>query len=152
MTSYLKSFTNRETFGQILRVGLIGGLNSIVYFLLLNLVLSTLGTVGAISFAFALATGVSYLLNRRWSFGIDGGSVGSAKESTSFFMVNVFAYLFTLFVVQGADVVWGPFGRVGINLANLVAAGLIILPKFAAYRDVVFKSSIEESVAVEARL
>jgi hypothetical protein len=30
-------------------------------------------------------------------------------------------------------------------LAQLVAAGIIVIPKFAAYRDVVFRRSLEDA-------
>ena len=150
MTSYLKSFANRKTIGQIVRVGLIGSLNSVVYFIVLNLALGSFGSIGAITIAFGVATGMSYLLNRRWSFRIDTGPIGSAKESSSFFAVNFASYVVTLIVVQGADLFWGPLGRLDINLANLVAAGVIMLPNFAMYRDVVFRSSLEESAGAEA--
>ena len=145
LTSYLKSFKNRETLGQVIRVGFIGSFNMIVYFVLLNLFLDPFGRFWAVTAAFTLATGLSYVLNRRWSFRIADGSVGSARESARFFVVNLVAWGLTVVVMEIADRFWGPLTRIEVNVAALFAAGLIVLPKFAAYRDVVFKKSLETS-------
>ena len=145
LTSYLKSFKNRETLGQVIRVGFIGSFNTIVYFVLLNVFLDPFGRFWAVTAAFTLATGLSYVLNRRWSFRIADGSVGSARESGRFFVVNLVAWGLTVVVMEIADRFWGPLTRIEVNVAALFAAGLIVLPKFAAYRDVVFKKSLETS-------
>lgn len=145
LTSYLKSFKNRETLGQVIRVGFIGSFNTIVYFALLNLFLNPFGRFWAVTAAFTLATGLSYVLNRRWSFRIADGSVGSARESARFFSVNLVAWGLTVVVMEIADRLWGPLTRIEVNGAALLAAGLIVLPKFAVYRDVVFKKSLETS-------
>ncbi|MGH8874791.1 MAG: hypothetical protein ACRDVM_06010, partial [Acidimicrobiia bacterium] len=62
MNDYLRTFLTRETLGQLLRVGLIGGFNTVVYFLLFNLFKFPLGmgTVTSVALAFMLATGLSY--------------------------------------------------------------------------------------------
>ena len=125
-------------------MGFIGGFNTIVYFALLNLFLNPLGRFWAVTAAFILATGLSYVLNRRWSFQITDGSVGNARESASFFIVNAVAWGVTIVVMEIANGIWGPLTRLEVNLAAVVAAGMIVLPKFAAYRDVVFKKSLTE--------
>jgi putative flippase GtrA len=146
MSTYLKSFVNRETLSQIIRVGFIGGFNTVVYFVLLNVFLDAFGRFWAVTGAFVLATALSYVLNRRWSFQIEDGSVGSAKETATFFIVNLVAWSVTIIVMEFANAQWGPLTRIEVNLAAMVAAGFIVLPKFAAYRDVVFKKSLEASV------
>lgn len=110
--------------------------------MLLNVFLIPLGRFWAVTAAFVLATAMSYVLNRRWSFQIADGSVGSARESASFFVVNLAAWGVTVIILEVANGIWGPLSRVEVNLAAVVAAGLIVLPKFAAYRDVVFKKSL----------
>ena len=144
LTSYLMSFKNRDTLRQIIRVGFIGGFNTIVYFALLNLFLEPFGRFWAITGAYVLATALSYVMNRRWSFEISDGSVGNAKESASFFVVNLVAWGVSIVMVEIAHTFWGPLTRLEVNLASVVATGLIVLPKFAAYRDVVFKKSLAE--------
>lgn len=144
---YLKSFVNRETLGQVIRVIFIGGFNTIVYFVLLNVFLEPLGRFWAITAAYGLATTSSYVMNRRWSFQISDGSVGSARESASFFIVNLVAWGLSVVLVEVAHNFWGPLSRLEVNLASMLATGIIVIPKFAAYRDVVFKKSLEASDA-----
>ncbi len=143
MSSYVRTFFNRKTLGQVVRVGLIGGFNTIVYFAILNVALTWLGGFWSVTIAFVLATGLSYVLNRRWSFQIADGSVGNAKETSKFFLVNLAAWAVTVLILGLADLRWGPLSRLATNLASVVATGLVIVPKFAAYRDVVFKSSLD---------
>ena len=147
MRGYLKSFVTRETLGQIIRVGVIGGFNTVVYFVVLNLMRWTVGLSSfmSVTIAFAVGTALSYVMNRRWSFQIADGSVGSMRESTFFFVVNIIAWLATTVVVQFSERTWGPLGPVGLNAAAVVATGFVILPKFAAYRDLVFKRSLEQA-------
>ena len=123
----------------------IGGFNTIVYFILLNVFLSPFGRFWAVTAAFALATSLSYVLNRRWSFQIADGAVGSAKESASFFVVNLAAWGVTVLITELAHALMGPLTRLEVNLASIVATGIIVFPKFAAYRDVVFKKSLNDS-------
>jgi putative flippase GtrA len=150
VTRYLRSFANRKTLGQVVRVGLIGGFNTLVYYIILNIVFGAVGPFWAATVAFILATALSYYLNRRWSFQIDDGSVGSASETVKFFVVNLVALGVTLGVLWLADIVWGPLDRFETNVASVVATALIILPKFAAYRDVVFKGSLSTMDAASA--
>lgn len=143
MSRYLKSFANRRTLGQVIRVGVIGGFNTLVYFIILNVLFGRMALVAAVTIAFALATAMSYVLNRRWTFQIADGSVGSARESWAFYLVNLVAWGVTVVVVGGAERMWGELTQPQANLAAIVATAIILLPKFAAYRDVVFKRSLE---------
>jgi putative flippase GtrA len=137
----------RETLGQVLRVGVIGGFNTIVYFIVLNLMRWTVGLSSflSVTIAFAVGTALSYVMNRRWSFQIADGSVGNMRESSFFFVVNTLAWAATAAVVEISERVWGPLGPVGLNAAAVVATGFVILPKFAAYRDLVFRRSLEQA-------
>ncbi len=42
-----------------------------------------------------------------------------------------------------AETLFGPLGTLGYNLALLFASGLLILPKLAGYRDIVFWKALE---------
>ncbi len=53
----------------------------------------------------------------------------------------------TIVIVTGADALWGPLGIVGENLASAVAALVVLLPKFASYRDLVFRKALSEHAA-----
>ncbi len=147
MKNYLKTFANKESLNQAVKVGLVGVLNTIVSFALFNVFL-TLGMswFWSITVSFALTTFMSYLINRRWTFELKDGKV-SGRETVSFFVVNVAAYFASVAIVWIADVMFGPLDRLGYNVALVFAAGLLILPKLAGYRDVVFRKALSEGKA-----
>jgi putative flippase GtrA len=146
MRNYLESFLNRKTLVQFFRLGLIGGLNTVFFFVLLNVFRWVVGLTSfwSVTFAFAIATGMSYLLNRRWTFQIKEG-YGSARESATFYVVNLIAWAVTAGLVQLAERLIGPLGPLELNAVSLLATGIILLPKFASYRDVVFRRSLEST-------
>lgn len=132
------TFANRESAIQLVKVGIVGVFNTIVSFTLFNILLAAgLSWFWSISVAFALTTFVSYLLNRRWTFALTDGHV-SASETVSFFGVNIAAYFGSVGIMWLAETLFGPLDTIGYNIALLVAAGLLILPKLAGYRDIVF--------------
>lgn len=142
MRDYLRSFANGDTARQVLVMGGIGVLNTIIDFGLFNL-FRGLGwsLYVALSVAFVLATGVSFLLNRRITFGMSM-SGARAGEGVGFLVLNVVALGATAAIVWAADSLFGPLTPLGENLAKLVAAFVILLPKFAALRDVVFRKAL----------
>jgi hypothetical protein len=73
---------------------------------------------------------------------VDGGV--SSSETVSFFAVNLAAYLATVAIMWIAEAIFGPMGTIGYNVALVVAAGLLILPKLAGYRDLVFSKALGE--------
>ncbi len=152
MKNYLASFATRETMGQFMRMAVIGLFNTLTYFALFNLFRFAVGwtTFWSVTAAFAIATGCSYVLNRRWTFRL-GRNTGSWGESGSFYMVNALSWAATVAVVKGAELIWPGLGPLGLNMANLVATGIVLLPKFAAYRDLVFHRSLR-SVDAEDRV
>jgi putative flippase GtrA len=138
------TFANRESAVQVMKVGIVGVFNTLVSFTLFNIFLAVgLSWFWSISVSFALTTFVSYLLNRRWTFALTNGHV-SAAETASFFGVNIAAYLASVGIMWTAEALVGPLDTVGYNIALLVAAGLLILPKLAGYRDIVFGRAIRE--------
>lgn len=146
MRAYLRSFLNWESFWQMIRLGIVGTLNTIVYFVLLNVFLGVtdLTPVWSVTAAFALATFVSYVLNRRWTFRLDAAR-GSAGETVSFFAVSLASWGVTVALVKLAEWWLGDLSTLEVNLVNLVAAAFIVLPKFALYRDMVFRKSLEQA-------
>jgi putative flippase GtrA len=140
---YLRTLVTREAMAQFFRLGLIGGLNTIVYFVLLNVFFSVVGLSDfySVSWAFVLATGMSYVLNRRWTFQIKEGR-GSVRETAVFYAVNVAAWAATVGLVELAEKIFGTSTALQLNLASLVATAIILIPKFASYRDLVFKKAL----------
>jgi putative flippase GtrA len=142
MKSYLKTFLTWEAAGQFAKLAVIGVVNTVVYFASLNL-FRTLDVplLSRTTLSFAIATLVSYFLNRRWTFQIKRGWA-SIRETVKFFLINAAAWAVTAAIVLFADDNWGPLSRLEENLANVVATGFILLPKFASYRDIVFRSAL----------
>ena len=153
MGKYLRSLITPTAINQLVKVGIVGVANTIVSFVLFNVFLGLFGgtkTVAdgfnwgqfwAIALAFLIATEFSYLLNRRWAFDLDAAG-DTARETVHFIAINVAAWAVTQGIVGGADWLWGPLTRPQQNLYYLVATCLIILPKFAGYRDIVFRKAI----------
>lgn len=143
MITYLKTFLNREGAEQLIKLALIGFVNTAVYFAMLNLLRSlSVSLIWRTTVSFAVATLVSYLLNRRWTFKLEGGMMGPWRETVSFFAVNVIAWGITVAIVKAADVMFGPLSRLAENMVNLAAGILILLPKLASYRDLVFRRAL----------
>ena len=142
MKSYLKTFMTRESFGQFAKLSAIGFINATVYFSTLNLFRTLEIPLGSrTTLSFGIATLVSYFLNRRWTFRIRRGWA-SGPETAKFFSINVAAWAVTLLVVKLADGYFDGLSRLEENLANFFATGLILLPKFASYRDIVFRPTL----------
>ncbi len=162
MSTYIRSLFTRTAISQLIKVSIVGVVNTIVSFTLFNILLGVLGgtkTVDegfnweqfwAIAISFLIATLVSYLLNRRWTFQLsEPGEM--RRETIHFIGINIAAWAVTQGIVGGADWIWGPLSRLQQNFFYLLASGLIILPKFAGYRDIVFRKAIDaqESAAAE---
>lgn len=144
MKNYLKTFANRESMNQAIKVGIVGVLNTVVSFSLFN-VFRVVGASPqwALAVSFALTTFMSYLINRRWTFSLKDGKV-SGRETASFFGVNVVAYAVSAGIMALAQSWFGPLTRLGENFVLVIAAGLLILPKLAGYRDIVFGQALED--------
>lgn len=147
MKQYLRSFANKESFFQAIKVGLVGVFNTIVSFALFNIFLTlSWSWFWSITVSFALTTFMSYLINRRWTFELKDGKV-SGKETIAFFGVNLAAYFASIAIIAAAEGMFGELGRLGYNLALVFAAGVLILPKLAGYRDIVFSDALTKNAA-----
>ncbi len=151
MKNYMRTLVTRDAGTQMMRLAMIGVLNTITYFVLFNIGRAVgVSLFWSVTIAFGLSTLMSYVLNRRWTFGLDDNS-GGMIETAQFFAVNILAWGVTVLIVTGADRLFGPLGILGENLASLVAAALILIPKFASYRDVVFRKALHRDAARVAR-
>ena len=145
MKSYLRSFFDRRTFWQLIRLGVVGTLNTLVYFALLTLFLVPIDLSGrwAITLAWILSTALSYVLNRRWTFSL-ANSRGPWGETAAFFLTSLAAWAATILIFEFFDWRYGPLTDAETILANLLAAAIILLPKFAMYLDVIFRSALSQ--------
>ena len=151
MKQYLESFLNRKSFGQFIKVGVVGVVNTVVSFALFNLFLIGFdwGSVLSVSLAFAITTFVSYLLNRRWTFELRDGKV-SGRETVQFYLVNGFAWAATAGIMWIAEAWAGPLSDLAANGVYLFASVFILIPKFASYRDIVFGRALAQDAATPA--
>lgn len=150
MRNYLKTFANRTAARQVLVMGGIGVVNTIIDFGLFNLFRALgWGLYVALTVAFVLATAVSFVLNRRITFGM-AASGARPEEGIGFLVLNVVALAATAGIVWAAESLFGPLTPLGENLAKIVAALVILLPKFAALRDVVFRRALRSAEGAEA--
>jgi len=155
MRRYLRSFANGESLLQVVKVGLIGVVNTVVSIGLFRILLIVMGgeaarTDGfdlrlflATAISFGLTTLLSYVLNRRWTFALEDPT-GTRRETVRFFAINGVAWAITQAIVSGANIFWGPLTDNQATIAYIAAAGVIILPKFAGYRDLVFRKALDE--------
>ncbi len=144
MKKYLRTFANRESMNQAVKVGLVGVLNTVVSFTLFNVFrIAGISPQWSLALSFALTTFMSYVINRRWTFSLKDGRV-SGRETLSFFGVNIVAYAVSAGIMAVAQAWFGPLTRLGENLVLVAAAGLLILPKLAGYRDIVFGKALDE--------
>ena len=154
MRNYVKSLFTPTAIRQLIKVSLVGVVNTIFSFTLFNIFLSLLGGTKAvdqgfnwqqfwaIALSFLIGTFLSYLLNRRWTFELSEAGE-TRRETTRFVAINVVAWALTQLIVGGADWIWGPLTRLQQNFFYLLASAFIIVPKFASYRDLVFRKAID---------
>ena len=148
MKRYLESFLNRKSLDQFMKVGAVGVVNTIVSFALLNLFLIWFGSVASASLAFALTTFLSYVLNRMWTFELRDGRV-SGRETFQFYLVNGAAWAGTVGTMWIAETLFGPLSKLATNAVYLAVTLVILLPKFASYRDIVFGKALADEAAAE---
>ncbi len=147
MRNYLKTFLNRESATQITTVAVIGVVNTVVDFSIFNVLRAvSVSRFWSVTIALLVATFVSYLLNRRFTFKLHDGKV-TMREAVQFYAVNLAAWAVTLGVIELADIMFGPLSLLGENVAKVAAVAIILLPKFAAYRDVVFGKALKHRAA-----
>lgn len=145
MSEYIRSFLNLETASQFVKTGVVGVANTVLFFVVFNIArIAGVNLFWSITIAFAFATLLSYVLNRRWSFRLnDGGE--NVRETSRFFAINAIAWAITQALMWLADEWLGPLSRLGENFALLLISGVILFPKFATYRDVVFRLALNEN-------
>ncbi len=161
MRNYLKTFVTVQALTQVIKVGLIGVVNTVVSLALFTIMLKLLGgeesrsggfdpeVFIAVAVAFALTTLLSYVLNRRWTFEL-AAATGGGSETAKFFAINGIALAVTQLLVNGANALWGPMSDGQLQIVYIGAAVIIILPKFAGYRDVVFRKALRTEATPES--
>lgn len=144
MRHYLRSLLTRETFGQFMKMAGIGVVNTFVDFGLLNIFFSVFGwgELPAVTVAFIIASMSAYILNRRFTFGLE--ATVRVKETAGFLVVNGIALGITDLLVWVASDRLGGLTQLELNVVKLITTGIILIPKFVGYRDLVFRSAMKQ--------
>jgi putative flippase GtrA len=131
---------------KFLTIGLIG---TIVTFVVAN-ALHSLGKYLAVTVATVLATVVTYLGNRYWTFRHRQGQ-GTARDSTMFFVLNGIGLLIYYGCIGLTDLAGLGSSRIWYNAALVVGTGLGTLFRFWSYRKWVWTAKeTEPGTAAEA--
>jgi putative flippase GtrA len=138
MKSYIKTFLDKATGRQFATMATIGVVNTIMDFGLVKILLdyTPMDKYVVVTGSALLVTGLSYLMNKRITFGQSG--LGELSESASFYLINFLSVGVTNLFVWGADLMIDEMTTNQVLLAKVFATGVILFPKFAGYRDVVF--------------
>jgi putative flippase GtrA len=138
---------HRSLATELFKFAAVGGINTVIDFALVNALLF-IGPLKAKIVAAVVATTVSYVLNRQWTYSTrDRSSV--RREYILFFALNGVGLLIQEAVLGVAK--YGlhfsesnPSDRLAFNIANAAGIGLAMIFRFWAYRTWVFTASPEE--------
>jgi len=135
-------------FKQIVRFVVVGGVNTGIDFLILNIemfftkITSGPGMITQNAISFGLATINSYYLNKAWTFEDTDKKNGGFKfaQFLTVSMIGIFintglVYLFTTFI----DPMFGMGPQLWANIGKILATGISLIWNFLGYKFIVFK-------------
>jgi len=145
-----------KIFQQFAKYGLIGVLNTLLDFAVLNLLSYTFHVYSGMSlilinvFSFLAANINSYFWNKYWTFQSQSKKV--AGELLKFFTVSVIGFLLNSAILWFFTTVMEPAlglsPQIWENVAKLVATGAYIVWNFIGYKLIVFKEKTENQIPV----
>jgi putative flippase GtrA len=125
-----------ERFRQLIHEGfkflVIGAIGTVVTFGVANALQHAIGRYWAITIATILATVVTFLGNRYWTFSHRQGQ-GTARDTVVFFVLNGIGLLIYYGCIGLTDIA-GLSGKLWYNVALVVGTGLGTLFRFWSYR------------------
>ena len=146
---------HRSLATELFKFAAVGGVNTIIDFALVNALLFV-GPLKAKIVAAIVATTVSYVLNRQWTYQ-DRDRSGVRREYALFFALNAMGLL-----IQEAGLAVAKYGlhfseanpddRLAFNVANAVGIGLAMIFRFWAYRTFVFTATTPELTPAEREI
>jgi putative flippase GtrA len=117
----------------------VGGIGTLVTFVIANGLQKSIGEYGAITIATIVATVVTYLGNRYWSFRHRQGH-GTARETSVFFVLNAIGLLIYYGCIWAIKDVAGLDSKLWYNFALVLGTGLGTLFRFWSYRKWVWSA------------
>ncbi|MFG2037410.1 GtrA family protein [Dactylosporangium sp. NPDC048998] len=140
---------------ELFRFAAVGGVNTIIDFALVNALLF-IGPLKAKIVSAVVATTVSYVLNRQWTYQ-DRDRSSVRREYVLFFALNGVGLLLQEAVLAVAK--YGlhfsesnPGDRLAFNIANAAGIALAMIFRFWAYRTFVFTSATPARTAEEREI
>ena len=136
---------HRSLVTELFKFLAVGGINTIIDFAVLNLLLS-IGPLKAKIVAAVVATTASYFLNRQWTYR-HSDRTSMRREYTLFFALNGVGLL-----IQSAVLAVAKYGlgfsetnsadRLAFNIASALGIGIAMVFRFWAYRTFVFQTPV----------
>jgi putative flippase GtrA len=132
---------SRKFLHEALKFSIVGGLNTVVDFVVFNLLLP-IGPLKANVVSTIVATTTSYGMNRHWTYR-DRPRNALRREYALFFLFNLAGFVIQSSVL--AAVKYGLHftednGRIALNIGKAVGIGVAMVFRFWAYRTFVFKT------------
>lgn len=134
--------------GQFLRFGIIGGVNTLLDFAVLNGlsyftgIYEGNGIIPLNMISFTVAVINSYYLNKRWAFKDTGGEE-KGRKFTLFLMVSIIGAFINTATVRivstNLDPLFGLSQPLWLNFAKILATALSLVWNFVGYKFFVFK-------------
>ena len=131
---------------QYLKFGIVGGVNTAIDFLILNILMFFTGITAGYgyimfkSISFIAANINSYFLNKKWTFKSD--SAANRREMVLFFTVSIIGLLINAgtasFIVTFIDPINGISPTAWANVGALVATAVSLVWNFFGYKIIVF--------------
>lgn len=139
---------NANFFKQFFRFAIVGGINTGVDFLILNIEMLLTGiNSGPLMFlqniiSFSIATTNSYFLNKRWTFK-DNSNQQEGFKFAQFLFISILGALINSGIVYAVttfvDPMFGLSANLWANLAKVLATGISLIWNFVGYKFFVFK-------------
>lgn len=138
----------KPLFFQLLRFGIVGGLNTGIDFAITNALSYVTGITGGSriipikGIAFLAANVNSYLLNKKWTFN-DHSSGEGAKKFSVYLSVSIIGALINIstvyLITTYTEPMFGLSDTKWLNVANLAATALSLVWNFVGYKLIVFR-------------
>ncbi len=97
-----------------------------------------------------IATALSYVGNRLWSFAArtDGTDPRHGRDASVYAVINLIGLVITLIPVDIAHYLLGQTGTIAFNLSSILGTAIATVFRFVAYRRWVFVATPEEYALV----
>lgn len=109
-----------------------------------------LGPTTSKALSTVIATAVSYVGNRLWSFAArtEGQEIRHGRDASWFAAINLIGLVITLIPVDISHYLLDQTGKVAFNVSSILGTAIATVFRFYAYRRWVFRATAEEHALV----